>query len=490
LSNLPLIGHGLLKRILDLLRSEALPCYIAGGYVREWLLSDSEGSQSGRDVDLVVEGDAIPIARRIANETGGAFYVLDDETDAARIVYGEPFDLTVDLAAMRGPDIVADLKARDFTINAMAIDVHECDKPQPRVLDPCGGQGDLAGRILRATNEYAFQQDPVRLLRALRFAATLNLRIEPRTESWIRRDAPLITKPSAERIRLELALIMASPGAAGHLRRMDDLGLLPGVLPEVMALKGVLQSEPHIYDVYEHTLVTVAETERLSAFPNVQLHSEEARFLNPFAAELTAHFSQTVCEQRRRCTLLKFAAMLHDVGKPATHTVQADGRIHTFGHERVSAEMAREVLTRLRFSRHEIRLVDTIVANHMRLGLLLKEPSITRRAIYQFFRDTGDAGVDVVILVLADQLATRGMTLSIDHWRAYLGLAQLMLENYFHKPQEVVAPPPLVTGDDVMVLLGLRPGPQVGQLLEAVREAQVEGQVRTREEALQFLRRI
>lgn len=235
---MPLIQDDLLKRILDLLLIAARPCYIAGGYVREWLLG-----QPGKDVDFVVAGAAIPLARRIANQTGGAFYVLDEETDAARIVYRPPSELIVDLAAMRGPDIIADLQARDFTINAMAVDIRHWGQPQPPILDPCGGQSDLASRILRATSERAFQNDPVRLLRALRFAATLNLNIEPQTEAWIRRNAHLLTRPSAERIRQELALIMAAPGASEHLRRMDALGLLSFVIPELAALKGLLQPE-------------------------------------------------------------------------------------------------------------------------------------------------------------------------------------------------------------------------------------------------------
>jgi tRNA nucleotidyltransferase/poly(A) polymerase len=502
--------NDLLKQVIGFLRSEAPRCYIAGGYVRERLLG-----QQPKDVDLVVPVGAIPLARRLADATGGAFYVLDEETDAARIVYRvgpslgksarpcaarkatfetsgrKPSDLMVDLTAMRGPDITADLKARDFTINAMAIDAGDYLEHHPAIHDPCHGQRDLAAHLVRATGEQAFRKDPVRLLRALRFAATLDLQIEPETESWIRRDAALIARPSAERIRQELVPVMAACGAANHLRRMDELGLMRHVLPELAALKGVAQPEPHIYDVYEHTLVTIAEAERLSAFPNAELGPDERRFLSPFAADLAVHFGGITCEGRKRSILLKFAAMLHDVAKPATNggTARANGRRRDLGHERLGANTARGVLRRLRFSAHEIRLVGTVVRHHMRPGFLEKEPPVTRRAIYRFFRDTGDAGVDTLILSLADHLATRGTTILGDHWRRHLELTRLLLDHYFNKPQEVLAPPPLVTGDDVMPLLGLAPGPQVGRLLEAVREAQAEGKLHTKEEALKFLRR-
>ncbi len=476
--------NDLMGRVIRFVASEVEEAYIAGGRVREVLLGKTE-----KDVDLVVAADAIALARRLADRTGGAFYVLDEDTDAARIVYPEPSELIVDVARLRGPDLVADLRGRDFTINAMAIDLHHYFEAQPPIVDPCGGQGDLQARLLRATGSDAFRADPVRLLRAVRFVSTLDLDIEPQTESWIRRDAHLITQPSSERIRQELALIMEAQGAADHLRRMDALGLLHHVLPEVAALKGVAQSPPHIHDVYEHTLHTIVEAERLSAFPDAELGPHEQEFLSPFAAELGAHFGQVVCEQRTRATLFKFAAMLHDVAKPKSHSQDEDGRIRAYGHERLGAEMAEQVLRRLRFSAQEVRLLGTIVTHHMRPGWLLKQPPVTNRAVYRFFRDTGDAGIDVVMLALADQLATRGETLTTQHWRDYLGLAHRLLESYFHKPAEAVDPPRLVSGDDVLSLLGMRPGPQVGRLLERVREEQAEGLLRSREEALDFLRR-
>jgi len=478
-----LSGNDLLKRIIGLLCSEARPCYVAGGYVRERLLK-----QPGRDVDFAVDGAAVPLARRVADDTGGAFYVLDEQTDAARIVYPRPHDLTVDFAAMRGVDVIADLRARDFTINAMAVDVREWYEPEPQILDPCRGRGDLEARILRATSEHAFQQDPVRLLRALRFVATLNLSIEPHTESWIRRDAPLVTQPSAERIRQELALMVASPGAADHLRHMDDLGLMRGVIPELASLKGLPQPDSRAADVYEHTLATIAEVERLSAFPDAQLGPDEAHSLGPFAADLAAHFSETICEKRRRSTLLKFAAMLHGAGRSETSTGEADGGARFLGYERLSAEIATQVLTRLRFAAREIRLVSTVVAQHTRPGLLVQGPPVTGKHIYRFFRDTGDAGIDVLILSLAGYRAAQGAASLEDHWRRHLELTSLMLDNYFRKAHVAVAPSPLVSGRDVMTLLGLQPGPEVGRLLEEVREAQAEGQVRTTKEALEFLR--
>ncbi len=473
-----------LRRVIRFLRRTAVPCFVAGGSVRDRLLG-----RPSKDVDVVVETGAIPLARRLANATEGAFYVLDESTDAARVLYRKPSgDLVVDVAAMRGPDLEADLRARDFTINAMAVAVADFSSSEPEVIDPCGGQSDLAAGVLRATSEHAFVQDPIRMLRALRFEAKLGFQVEPVTESWMRRDAPLIAQSSPERTRDELTHIISERGAAEHLRRAEELGLLRYVLPELVTLQGVVQSAPHIHDVYEHTLHTIAEAERLSAFPDDRLGPDEREFLQPFVAELEQHFGMVVSEGRTRATLLKFTAMLHDVGKPQTHSLEPNGRTRAFGHECVGADTAEAVLCRLRFSAREICLVGTIVRHHMRPGWLLKSGPVTRKAIYRFFRDTGDAGIDICILALADQLATRGSALTKEHWRDYLSLTQAMLEGYFRKSEEVVAPPPLVTGRDVMALLGLEPGPRIGELLEAVREAQAEGTIRTRAEALDLLR--
>jgi len=482
-----LINNNLLKRIIDLLRAHPSPSYLAGGWVRDWMLG-----RAGKDVDFAVAEGAIALARRIANRTGGAFYVLDEEMDAARIVYTDR-DFVVDFAGLRGADIDADLRDRDFTVNAMAVDVRDCEQPDPPVLDPCGGRADLAARILRATNEDAFRHDPVRLLRAVRFQIALRLRMDPATESWLRRDASLLTRPSAERIRQELAQIIAAPGVADHLRRLDDLGLLAVILPEMTMLKGITQPpEHHAYDVYEHTLAAVAEVERLTTFPATRLHAEEQPHLVPFAADLEAHFGQALCEKRTRATLLRFAAMLHDAGKPQCRTVKESGKITFHGHQETSAQMAQEILTRLRFSAQETQLVRGIVAGHMRPGFLVKDAEtnhapVSKRAMYHFFRDTGDAAVDILIFALADHLAARGTILPAGDWPQELVFVHTMLEHYFRTPQQVARPPQLVTGRDVMSILHIPAGPQVGQLLETVREAQAEGQVHTREEAIEFL---
>ncbi len=213
------------------------------------------------------------------------------------------------------------------------------------------------------------------------------------------------------------------------------------------------------------------------------------RRLSQFAGDVDAHLSINVCADRDRALLLKLAALLHDIGKPQTHSLGEDERIHFYNHEPVGARIAAERLEKLRFSRDEVSRVRTVVEAHLRPSHLARTEKVTRRAIYRYFRDTRDAGVDVVLLSLADHLATWGPNLRERRWARRLEVAELLLHHYFERWEETVAPELPVDGHDLMRELGLEPGPQIGRLLDALREAMAAGEVETREEVLDLARR-
>jgi len=487
--------------------------WVVGGAVRDALLG-----RPVHDWDFAVDGGGMELARAVADALGGAYFPLDAERDAGRVVL-TPEDGPIrelDFAALRGPDLEADLRGRDFTINALALD------EKGALFDPTGGRTDLEAGRVRATSAHAFRDDPVRLLRAARMEAGLGFEIEPRTEAWLRRDAARVSpppyaegseaapiriegsgaNPSAERVRDELARLMAMRGAAGHVRRLDELGLLSHVVPELESLKGVAQSPPHRFDVWRHTLLVVDTLEGVTATATgrdvpqaspadapAAAWGELARVLTQFAEDVTGHLAVEVSGRRDRALLLKIAALLHDVGKPETRSQDEDGRIHFYNHEPVGAEMARARLRRLRFSGDEIERAGTVVRGHLRPAHLARADTITRRAVYRYFRALGGAGVEVVLLSLADHLATWGPHLRELRWARRLETAETLLTHYFERHEETVAPPPLLTGHELMRELGLRPGPEVGRLLEAIREAQAAGEVGSPEEALALARR-
>ena len=468
--------------------------WLVGGAVRDALLG-----RPVHDWDFAVDRDALGLARAVADGLGGAYFPLDAERGTGRAVLmpaNEP-RLELDFAALRGADLETDLSARDFTVNAMALD------ETGTLVDPTGGQVDLAAGRVRATTERAFQDDPVRLLRAVRVEAELGFEIEPRTAGWIRRDGPLLTRPAAERVRDEFVRVLAPEGAATHLQRLDEFGLLSPVVPELEPLKRVAQSPPHRFDAWRHTLLVVDVVEGVVAAatgrgvgPRALADAPPAawgdleRVLGQFASDVAAHLAVEISAGRDRALLLKLAALLHDVGKPRTRSRDEDGRIHFYNHEPVGARVAADRLQALRFSRGEVDRAWVIVSQHLRPAHLARGERVTRRAVYRYFRATGCAGVDVVLLSLADHLATRGPDLREWRWARRLDVAETLLTHWFERHEETVAPPPLVTGDDLMAELGLEPGREIGRLLEALREAQAAGEVRTRQEALLRARRL
>lgn len=467
------------------------PAYLVGGAVRDAMLD-----RPVNDLDFVLASNARSIARKVANTLGGGFYVLDDTRDTARVLYrkeeGGP-KMVLDFATFRAGDLEGDLRARDFTINAMALDISGPGK----VIDPTGGAQDLLNRQLRSCGPDSLSSDPVRVLRAVRLSLSLGFKIAQETAAAIRAAAILLPRISPERVRDELFRIFDGRQVATALRLMDHFGILAQVLPELETLKDVTQSAPHVSDVWEHTLATVQHLEELFAVlvgnddgdqaANI-VHSTAALFLGRYRQQFQDHFSLLINPNRSLRSLLFFAALNHDIGKPGVRTVEPDGRTHFYEHDNLGAEIIEARARDLALSNTEVQRVALIVREHMRIHHLANSgdpPS--RRSIYRFFRATDDAGVDIILLSLADTLATYGVTLTQERWESELSVCRVMLESLWESPHETVRPQRLLTGSDLMEQFGLQPGPQIGKLLEALREAQATGEVKNREEALQFV---
>lgn len=457
-------------------RSERV--YLVGGTVRDMLLR-----RETHDLDVSVQGSASRMARAFADENGAAYFLMDATFDVARVILERDGKReVVDFVRLRGESIEQDLATRDFTINALAVEGAGWDGDASAVIDPFYGLADIAAQRVRAVSEDVFVNDPVRLLRAVRMEAELNFVLDEATEHLVLRDAALIENAPPERVRDELMKIIGAPNVLRNLNRLDTLDLLGRVLSELNALRAVTQPSPHVYDVFEHTLRAVAaaqETERAGYLDIAQ---------GAFGSQLSQHLAKFTAGGRTRRELLRLALLLHDIGKPATRSVEENGRIRFLGHEIVGAEIAEQVLRRLKFSNEECALVKTIVANHMRL--LHTQHGISNRAIYRFFRDTGDAGVDIAVHAWCDRRATNGDDADTDDRAALDAVIGRLLDSYFNAHARVVAPRTLVNGDEIMKLLRLPPGPRIGALLDAAREAQALGEVTTREEALAYIARL
>jgi putative nucleotidyltransferase with HDIG domain len=482
-----------LRRIAPVLEDARV--WLAGGAVRDLLLG-----RPVHDWDFAVAGGGRALARRVADALDAPYVTLDAERDTGRVVATDPASgrpVTLDFAALRGRSLEEDLRGRDFTINALALSL------SGRLIDPTGGRRDLRKRRLRATGPQTFIDDPARLLRAVRVARALDFEIAPETRKAIIRHAPRINAVAAERVQPELNRILSSEPAAEGLRLAHRLGLLVEVLPEVTALEAVEQSRPHHHaQTWEHSLAVLSALEGLLALlrgeeeRSPQVHRTVAapdhawralgESLAPLQGRLLAYLDEPVNVELPRRLLLRWGALLHDVGKGETRTVDEEARTHFYGHPQVGEERVLARLEALRFPTRSQRFVGTLVAHHMRPLSLAQNAPPSRRAIYRFYRDTGDAGAALALLYLADTLAIWGPQLSAETWRESLATAEALLRTYFRRREEVVAPPPLLSGHDLLAL-GIPQGPVIGALLEALREAQAAGEVGTLEEARAFI---
>lgn len=492
LNRLPLSLEALLNRLVDLLPEDA-DLYLVGGAVRDMLCD-----RPVHDLDLVMAGDVLLSARRLADAVGGAYYPLDEERQTARLILqpAEEPRLVVDIAGWRGADLEADLRGRDFTINAMALSLRSPDE----LIDPLGGVRDLHEKILRACSAESMRADPVRAVRAVRLAIQHKMRIEPQTLTWIRDAAPLLPRVSAERKRDELFRILEGSDAATAIRILDRLGILPYLLPELEGLKEIAQSPPHIYDVWDHTLETAARLSTVLDILSPGYHPDQGTNLavglvslrlGRYRDQIKAHLTESFTPERTVRPLLLLAALYHDIAKQHTGQIDDTGRIRFFRHDQLGSKIVSTRAAELRLSQDEIERVKRVVRTHMRPMLLAQAGGMpSRRAVYRFFRDTGKAGVDVCLLSMADFLGAFGTAPPQETWTHHLDVIRTLLEAWWEKTETAVLPKPLINGHQLIEQLGLSPGPQIGSLLEVIREAQACGEVSTPEQALQLAGKI
>lgn len=486
----PLNFPPLFDRVREVLAHDP-SIWLVGGSVRDALIG-----RETHDLDFAVDGDALDVARRVARTLGAAFYPLDDQRDTGRVILESPDGEReyLDFARLRAPGIIDDLKARDFTLDAMAVPLNDTDS----LIDPTQGEPDLRAKLLRATSSHAIADDPIRALRGIRLAAQFDLRVDRATREQMRTQAGSLSRVSAERVRDEFIRVINGRRPAAALRALDALGILESIIPEIRPMKGVSQPPPHTLDVWEHSLLTVDRLEALLAVLGPTYDPDAAADLTLGLATvklgrhrfaLHDHFAERLSDERPARALLMFSALLHDVGKPETRTVAADGRIRFFEHDRVGAGTAASRAAKLRLAKSEADRIRATVRHHMRPLFLAQAGDVSTRAIYRFFRDAGRAGVDVAVLSLADTLATYGHTLPQEVWQLHVDVSSTLLRGYYESRDSSVAPPPLLTGDDLIKELGLSPGRRLGQLLEAIREAQAAGEVEDHQAALEFARR-
>ena len=515
--------------------AERRPVYVVGGAVRDHVLGistipgwsrstpdcrphDADGTHSHShiptsitDLDLVLDGPVLPLARRVADRLGWAYYPLDEKRDVARLI-GKCADgqrIECDAAALRG-DLRSDLLARDFSANALALKLTTDSSPQ--LIDECGGVADVASHTLRRISDESLREDPIRLLRAVRLAAQLGFSIEGGTRKQISELAGTVNAVSAERLRQEMWKLLDSSRPDDGVRELDALGLLTPLLQEVKALQGIQQSSRHHLDAYEHSLLAAHYAAELRNWLRGGPPPEDcilAQSLEPWTDGLRLHFCEEIAAGHDRAGWLVWHALLHDTGKaksPAVDKGSGARRQSGAGHQDLSAEIAGRRVRSFRFSRREVHLAESVARMHSvprRLvnALPKDEERIGPRTAFRFFRDGGSVvaghqfvhrlgsggpqqpldGLDVALQAVSDLQATgreRG-----DGWGRFLKAVEGLFCYAFSRPAKHLAAP-LVDGHRLMEHLGLAPGPVVGTILGKLAEAQASGTVASVGEAL------
>lgn len=453
-----------LKPFSDAALKEGIGSYIVGGAVRDVLLG-----REPKDIDIIPEepGSGRALAELFVRHVGGTLVEFHSHGDIYRVMHK---DHAYDFTELQGPDIVADLKRRDFTINSLALclteTVDHCSYSL-EIVDPVGGVDDIKAKVMKINSPGVFDDDPLRILRFFRIAYMLGFEMDGFSYRMIPQKIEGLQRVSPERIRDELMQLMSFIGTAKALEAMEGIGLLTWLFPALAVTKGFPQNDYHHLDVFSHTLAAIGELENPELF-------EDPR-LKPYAERITAHIQSAFSTGRLRFSLMKLAMLMHDIGKPPTASQDENGRLHFIGHEKDSAQMAKEYFTTLRFSKREMSYMLLLIEGHMRPGQIHLESNNLHKQVYRYFREFGDAGVDMAVFSLADRLAARGPDVTEEMIDAEYGICVELLDTFFNRAQLIARPPKLISGRTLIDELGVQPGPRVGILLDRIEEAQVDG---------------
>ena len=455
----PILWPDIIERIGEIAESPSR-LYLVGGIVRDTLRG-----RPGHDIDLATPDNGLKIARRLANKLGGAYYPVDPERGTGRaIIEDEGRTLVIDVASFRGETLYDDLQARDFTINAIAVQFDRLDQ----IIDPFNGQSDLFDkRVIRQCQPTSIADDPVRALRAIRQALSLNLHLDKETTQAVKAAAPRLLNEegrlrSAERVRDEVFKILGGVRPIGGLRLLNALGLLDILCP--ISLDEIDIDERLAYLEQLAHLLTVISNRRTDNTASKMVLGVAVMILDRHRKQLQEHFfEQHYGDERSRAAVVLLGGLL-------------PGYNHLWKEHFQLSNEEDHLLTRL----EGIWCIDFLPIGW-----------IDNRAIYRYYQAMDEAGVDGVIVKLAEVLARQWPTPDAKEWGSLLDdVASPLLDGYFRRYQEVVAPPPLITGHDLMETLSMKPGREIGEVLAQIIEGQAAGELKTKKQAMRFAEKV
>ncbi len=440
---------------LNLLRAglSGTEAYLAGGYIRDLALSikektDREPILHDRDI-VLFNCDTEKTARNLANSIGAAFVELDGENKIYRIVSGEDY---ADIAQGLNNNLDDDIKRRDFTINSIFYDLKNGD-----FIDITGGFEDIQAGTIKTYDLKNLEDDPLRMFRAFRFMSKTGFKIAPEILSFVKQNAESIDTVAKERIQQEILKMFEGDFLVETLLEMFDIDFLEKVFPFVREIKKIPPNTHHHLDLVHHSIETVK---------NIRINKP----------------------------LLKLAAFYHDIGKPKCWTIEPDSGRHRFiGHDEIGGKLAAQELSTLKFSKKQIEYVSKLIKNHIYPSALAHSAStetggVTNKAMARFVRKIYPDIEDLVELARADRLSARGEAVSTDMVNENLKNLQNLLDYFFNVKDKMKALPKFLDGREIMEILKITSGPKLGEIVEALKEAQIEGIVQSKEDAIQFIK--
>ena len=445
----------------DFVLKEINEGYLVGGSIRDLFTKNCVFC----DRDISIKG-AENFARKIANKWDGTFIELDSENKIYRVVLPDKINF-LDISELQGNTIEEDLKRRDFTINAIAYDL-----TNDKFVDVTGGLKDLENKVLRHIDDNNFEDDPLRILRAFRFYAVTGFKMTIELENALKKYLPLALNPAKERINYEIMKLFGGDFASSTLLKMDEFGLLEKIFPCVTEMKKVPPNTHHHLDLFHHVVETVRQIEIL---------------YNKISGFEKEHLDAIDFGGFPRINHLKLAGFLHDIGKFSTWTIEVSGRHRFIKHDDVGSKMVVPLLRDLKFSKKQIEYISCMIKNHIYPSNVIVAPSLNDKVMMRYVRKMGDNVVDNIILAKADRLSARGVDITEEIVNTNISGLDKLLDFYLSKKDSLAPLPKLIDGREVMELLDIKPSPKLGEIINAVNEAQLNGDILTHEDAVRFV---
>ena len=448
----------------DFVLKEINEGYLVGGSIRDLFTKNCVFC----DRDISIKG-AENFARKIAKKWDGTFIELDNENKIYRVVLPDKINF-LDISELQGNSIEEDLKRRDFTINAIAYDL-----ASDKFVDVTGGLKDLKNKVLRHIDDKNFEDDPLRILRAFRFYAVTGFKMTIELENALKKYLPLALNPAKERINYEIMKLFGGDFASSALLKMDEFGLLEKIFPCVTEMKKVPPNTHHHLDLFHHVVETVRQIEIL---------------YNEISGFEKEHLDAIDFGGFPRINHLKLAGFLHDIGKFSTWTIEEGGRHRFIKHDDVGSKMVVPLLRDLKFSKKQIEYISCMIKNHIYPSNVIVAPNLNDKVMMRYVRKMDDNVVDNIILAKADRLSARGVDITEEIVNANISGLDKLLDFYLSKKDSLAPLPKLIDGREIMEILNIKPSPKLGEIINAINEAQLNGDITTHEEAVNYIKNL